>query len=324
MNETNNSQQKKKEFPYIEILKKAGRIVWQNRFLLWFGVLISLGSPGSFNIGNSENWDKNGDAAKSFMEAHWQLVLVIAVVLFVVCIAIFLISLIAKAGLIKSVNSINQNQKTSFRAGWQTGKKYLGKQFKLFLVFFLVVLIMILVLGVPVVYLLVTGSWVSGILVGILAVAIFVPLIFVLALTNIFAEFYIILSDLNVQSAIESGYNLLVKNVGRSLIFGLLLIAVSMAAGLVLLPVAALAALVLIPTGILFFYLNKIAFGFFIALAVFLFLVVVLAISSIFATYKTTAWTLFFQEIASAKTEEAEKVLEEIEDEAIAPMGEKA
>ena len=195
---------------------------------------------------------------------------------------------------------------------------------KSFLLFFFTIIVIVLILGIPVIYLFATGSWISGILVGILAVAIFFPLIFVLAVTNIFAEFYIILSDLKVWNAIESGYNLLLKNIWNSITFGLLLIVVSLVAGFILLPVAALAALVLVPTGILFFYLNKIAFGTFLVLAILLFVIVVLAVASIFATYKTAAWTLFFQEIASVKTEEAEKVLKEIKDEVIAPIGEKA
>ena len=53
--EISNGTNPKKEFPYIEILKNAGRLVWLNRFLLWFGVLITLGSGFDLGrIGNNE------------------------------------------------------------------------------------------------------------------------------------------------------------------------------------------------------------------------------------------------------------------------------
>jgi len=314
----------KKEIPFIEILKEAARIVWRNKFLLWFGVLMALGSPGSFNIGNNENWGEKSDAAKNFLETHWQIVLTVALVLFAIGIILFLISLVGKAGLVRSVNLIVQNKKTTFRAGWREGKKYLWRLFRLFLLFFFATMIIILVLALPVVYLAVTGSWVGAVLVGLLAIAIFIPLIFILALTNIFAEFYIILSDLKVWSAVESGYNLLLKNILNSIVFGLLLMVINLAAMMIFFSVAAIALFILVPAGVLFYYLNKIVFGIFLAIAILLFVLTILLVSSIFLTYKTTAWTLFFREIAKVENEEAEKVAEKETGKQIAATPEKA
>jgi hypothetical protein len=99
---------------------------------------------------------------------------------------------------------------------------------------------------------------------------------------------------------------------------------VNMIAALALLPVAGLALLILIPTGVLFYFLNKIIFGFFIAIAVLLFLAVVLFVSSIFLTYKMTAWTLFFREIAKVEKPETEKVVEKGPEKEITAAAEKA
>ncbi len=310
MNETHKPA--KKQIPFIEILKQAGRIVWQHRFLLWFGLLMALGSPGSFNIntGNNNDFGKQGEAAKNFFALHWQIVLVIAVVLFAIGIALFLISLVAKAGLVRSVNLVSQNKKTNFKEGWQSGKKYLGKLFKLSILFFLAALIIVVILAVPIIYLVAVKSWFGAILVGIFAIAILIPIIFIFTLTKIFAEFYIVLSDLRLRSAIEAGYNLLLKNIGHSIVFGLLLMAVSLAAGIVLLPVAGIALIILVPTGAVFFYLSKIAFAIFLGCAILLFLAAILFVSAIFQTYKTAAWTLFFHEIAKVEKPETEAVAE--------------
>lgn len=314
----------KKEIPYIEILKEAGQIVWQNKFLLWFGVLMALGSPGSFNVGGNENWEEKSGTVQRFIETHWQLVLAVALILFSIGIALFLLSLVGKAGLIRSVSLIAQNRKTNFRDGWRSGKKYLWNLFKLFLLIFFATIIIVLVLALPVIFLAVKGSWMSAVLVGLLAIAIFIPLLFVLALTNIFAEFYIILSDLQVWSAVEAGYNLLLKNIKDSLIFSLLILAVNILAGIALLPIFGIALLILIPTGIIFWSLSKFVFGFFLAFAILLAIAFLLFISSIFLTYKTTAWTLFFREIAKVESEEAEKVPETEPEKEIAAVGEKA
>jgi len=323
MNEANKSE--KKQIPFIEILKQAARIVWQNRFLLWFGFLMALGAPGSFNMGGSNNdFGAKGEAAKNFLETHWQIVLVFAFVFFVIGIILFLLSLVAKAGLVRSVNLIAQNKTTNFKEGWGSGKKYLKKLLGIFILFFLATFIVVVVLAVPVIYLVIAKSWASAVLVGLLAIAIFLPLIVIFSLTKIFADFYVILSGLRVRSAIEAGYNLLLKNIGNSIIFGLLLLAVSLAAGIVLIPVAGIALVILVPAGFLFYYLNKIIFAVFLAFAIILFLAVILFVASIFQAYKTTAWTLFFREIAKVEKPETEKVPEEELEKEIVATPEKA
>ena len=320
MDNENNTNRRKKEVPFLEIFKQAAMIVWQNRFLLWFGVLVALGSPGSFNYSGGDNdFGKRGEAAKQFLETHWGIVLLIALVLFTIGVVLFLVSLIGKAGLIRSVIRIAQNKKTTFRHGWREGKKYLRKLFGLSLLFFAVTLVIVLILGIPVAYLIIIRSWISAALVGILAIAIFIPLLFILAITNVFAQFYIILSDLKVWSAIESGYNLLLKNIANSLIFGLLLMAVSMISMFIFIPAMVIALIILVPAGVLFYSLNAITFSIFLIFAILLFLALLLFISSIFQTYRITAWTLFFREIAKTEDPEVEKVVEkEIEKEIVA------
>jgi hypothetical protein len=325
MDKENNLDRRKKEVPFLEIFKQAAVIVWYNRFLLWFGVLVALGSPGSFNYSGGENsFGKSGEAAKQFFENHWGVALLVALVFFAIVASLFLVSLIGKAGLIKSVSGIIQNKKTTFQQGWREGKKYLGKLFSLSLLFFAVTLIIALVLGIPVVYLIVNHSWISAALVGILAISIFIPMLFILAITNVFAQFYIILSDLKIWSAIEAGYNLLLKNISNSLIFGLLLMAVGMISMFIFIPVVIIALIILVPAGVLFYSLNAVTFGIFLFFAILLFLALLLFVSSIFQTYRITVWTLFFREIAKVETPETEKIPEAQLEEEIVAAPEKA
>lgn len=307
------------------IFKQAGLIVWQNRFLLWFGVLVALGSPGSFNYSGRENdFEKGGEAARQFFESHWEIVLIIALVFIAIGVALFLVSLIGKAGLISSVNKIVQNKKTTFILGWREGKKYLGKLFGLAMLFFAITLIIVIILAIPVVYLIFTHSWISAALVGILAIAIFVPLLFILAITNIFAQFYIVLSGLKIWSAIEAGYNLLLKNIANALVFGILLMALAMLSMFILFPVLLVALIIFVPAGFIFYGLGSIVFGIFLAFAILLFLALILFVSSIFQTYRITSWTLFFLEIAKVEASEAENIIEEADQKEISAAPEKA
>jgi hypothetical protein len=302
----------KKTIAYIDILKQAGQIVWENNFLLWFGFLMALGSPGSFNIErNSENFGVREETVQKMIESHWQIILALAGSMIVIGIVFFLVSLVAKAGLIRSVYAISHQRKTCFSEGWYSGKKYFGKLFRLSVVFFLAIFLTLIILSVPVIYLFAAKSWISATLVGLLAVAIFLPLLFIFSITKTFAEFYVILSNLSLWSAIESGYEILLKNMLHSIIFSLLILAVAIVSGIILVPIIAIALLILVPSGFIFFSLGKIAFGLFLTIAVLLFLIVILFISSIFRTFETTAWTLFFWEIAKVEKAESEAIIEE-------------
>jgi len=300
-----------KEFPYLEILKKSAAIVWQNKFLWWFGLLIALGSPGGFNYSGNDNQMEKGGQFMDTIKSHWQIVIAVAFIVFAIGIILYLLSLIAKASLIKSVYKINLGKKTAFKEGWKEGKKYLGKLFLLGLLMGIVIIVVLLVLATPAVYLFIIKSWISAVVLTLLAVAIFIPLAFVIAVTAILAKYYIVLSDLGVWGAIETGYNLLIKNLSKNIIFSLLMLAAGIAFGLLFLPLIVLALAIGAPTGLLLYSLNKIVFGVFIGIAILVALVAVLSLASVFIAWKNTAWTLFFQEIAkAAEPEAAEKVAE--------------
>lgn len=305
----------------MEIMKKSAAIVWQNKFLWWFGLLIALGSPGSFNFSGSDNQMEKSGQFVNVLKDHWQAALAAALALFALGIILYLLSLIAKAGLIKSVYKINLGRKTTFKEGWREGKKYLGKLFLLGILTGIVIIVVFLVLATPAVYLFIIKSWISAVILTLLAVAIFIPLAFVIAVTEILAEYYIVLSNLKVWSAVEAGYNLLIKNISKNIIFSLLMLAAGMIFGLFLLPLIVLALAIGAPTGILLHSLNKIVFGVFIGIAILIALAAVLSLASVFITWKKTAWTLFFQEIAKVELEEAEKILkkESVEEIAAAP-----
>ena len=245
------------------------------------------------------------------IKANWQLVVILALVMLIIFIALFLLSLIGKAGLVKSVNKLSKNEETNFKKGWAQGKKYIKKLFQLYLLFFFAAFIIIAILALPVIYLALIHSYISAVLVGILAVAILIPLMIVIALVNKFSEIYIILSDLKIFSAIEAGYNLLAYNLKKTIIFGLIIFALRIAAGIVFLPVVLVLMIILVPAGYLFHALSLVSFIIFLVFAIPVALAALIAVSAAIQTYTSTAWVLFFQEIAKVKEPETEKVTEE-------------
>jgi len=89
------------------------------------------------------------------------------------------------------------------------------------------------------------------------------------------------------------------------------MLAAGMAFGLLFLPLIVLALAIGAPTGLLLYSLSKIAFGVFIAIAILISAAAILFLASIFISWKKTAWTLFFREIAkTSEPEVIEKVAE--------------
>lgn len=303
---------------YIEIIKRAWNITWHNRYLWWFGLFIALGSPGmshSFDLGENKETDSASvQKIIDFMSAHLQWIIVGIVALLIVAIILTVLGIIARAGLIKSLHSIDQNKLAGFRSGMREGKKYFWKLLLLGLSLFFLISASILILAIPVIFLIVNKSYALGIFLGFLAFMIFVPVMILFAFLRIYGYFYIVLGELSAWNAVEKAYELFQNNLLPSIIMGLFFIplgmAIMMAVILCLIPLA----IIFIAVGFVLYLIlgNPGAIAAAIAGAV-CFLVMLFALRSVYETFAQTVWYLFFNEIAKSKAEEtvSETVLEE-------------
>jgi len=153
-------------------------MVWQNKFLWWFGIFIALGSPGSFNFSGNDNQMEKSGQFMNVLKDHWQAALAGALALF--CLGHHSLSSFPhrQSRPYKSVYKINLGKKATFREGWKEGRRYLGKLFLLGLMMGIVIIVVLLVLATPAVYLFIIKSWISAVILTLLAVAIFHPTCF--------------------------------------------------------------------------------------------------------------------------------------------------
>lgn len=306
-----------KKVDYIKVFRDAIKITWRNRFLWWFGLFVTLGSIGNMNY--SFNRSKNpefgrviGEQFQNIFQDHLSWLLLGAALVFL----LLALRILGKGALIKSAHSIANNQLSSYRSGFKEGKKYFLRLIGLgiFLTFFLIV--GMLVLATPVIFLFANGNHVVGVVLAIFAILILIPLVIIFVFLKEFSSFYIVLGDLKIFSAIESAYALFEKNILSSIIFALLFIPL----GIIIM---FLAIMLLIPLAIIFLVLGFISYlilskiGAFIVLLLGVLVLVpaFIFIRSIWEVFAQTAWVLFFQEIASPKSEETiQEKTEEIEE----------
>ncbi|MFH0969387.1 MAG: hypothetical protein V1804_02670 [Patescibacteria group bacterium] len=304
---------------YINILKNSWHLTWHNRFLWWFGLILVIGG-GGFNLNfplstNNEKIDNEKfiQAASAFLDRYWQWIAAGAILLFILIIIIAVLKIISRAGLIKSISEIILGKTATFKKGFNEGKKYFWKLFFLGLMIFLFIMGIILALLTPVIFLVYLKSYIWAAILGVFAVLLIIVLGIIISFIKEYSRLYLVLSNLNVKNSLENGYLVFRKNILPSVIFSLLLVAIGMIVGLAILFSVIIIAAVFFIFGLAAYLLLKWVGVVMVAIPGILAIIAVgLAVQSIFAVFRQTAWILFFQEIAAIKSEETVKEKETI------------
>jgi len=157
----NHSSKKKDWFnQYLQALKNSFQRVWYWKFLWFWGILLPGGIGFNFSSGQIP-WNEKDDTVfpfsletfLSWIQTHWIITsLVIGLIIFLIIIS-WLLSAIARNGLIKSLNEIQDKQPEKFKQIWHFGKKGLTSILKLDLFFALITFLVIIILIFPLVIL---------------------------------------------------------------------------------------------------------------------------------------------------------------------------
>jgi len=287
-------------------------------------LIIALSSPGiNYNLGSGHN---EGPASPSsvlfhsyseFINSHMQMIIAGAIIFSIIIIILVIFGIIARAGLLKSIDAVLKNKPVGFKAGMREGKKYLGRLFVLGLTISFLILASVIVLATPVAFVLINKAFVTGIFLGILAFIILIPVMILCSFLKVYGNIYVVLGELSAWNALEKAYELFRKNILASIIMWLLFIPIGFALMLAII-------MIIIPLSLLFlaagFGLHSVAgtHGAIITACVgaICFLAIVLSVRSIYETFIQSAWYLFFLEIAKPKVEEmvSEEALEKKEE----------
>lgn len=309
---------------YLDIIKKAAEVTWKNRKLWWFGFFASLASAGSsFNssTGSGENFTGGKvteEKVMSFVADHMALVIGAGALVFALFVIFLILGIIGRGALIKSIEKVFKNEPVEFRAGMREGKKYFWKILGIGFLSAAFIFLAIVVLAAPIIVLILNKAYVFAALLALLAIAILIPFIILSVYIRVYGSIYAVLGELKIWASIENAYALLRKNLGVSIIMGLIFFLLGIILGLsllmVMLPiVAALFAL----GSLLYLALKGIGLAIAIGLGAIIVLAIILFIRSVYETFAQTVWILFFQEIAKPKVEET--VAEEVPEIKTAP-----
>ena len=228
---------------YGKVLTRAWEITWRWKILWILGFLAALGSGGggggtSSYTTNSSDWGNWG--GYTYQEPYIPAGVVAAIIglgclALIIGIAIWVVSVIARGGLIAGVQQVEEQEHTSFGLAWRAGAR---RFWTLFGIGILAALPMIVLAIVAVVVLIVmfVGSGFAftssdaagamGIVTSILCGGVFccgmVILAIILQQIRIYAERAAILEDLGWIEAFSRGWNVLKANLGPTIVYWLI------------------------------------------------------------------------------------------------------
>lgn len=319
---------------YGELISDAFRITWRNKFLWFFGFFVAGTGGGSFNLpsnfggagGGGSDFGDPGGFPENSLETSQTLAqgfplgqsgpfqglpdnfVLIAVLVGIVALLLFLVfvalSLISDGGLADSVAAIQRGEERRFRSTWRAGLsnlwRVLGLKIMLFIISLglLVAILLLPGLAFGAVFLLTESvGWrvAVGILAGLFALALMLAVFTPFWIVGKFALRGMIVRRDRVLASIGEGYGLFRRNLGRSLLVGLIMIGVSIGVSIALLILLVVLGIVLAIPAIALFIAEYTTAGVVAAgIAGLLFIVPLFVLSGAVGTFYHSYWTLAY------------------------------
>lgn len=314
-----------------KVLGRAWQITWRYKILWLLGLLASLGqgSPGStFNytfsgqdLQNYPWWELEGttwDLSPLFDEAFWGglvasvvgIICVIMCVIFVIAVAIWVISIIARGGLIAAVQQVEEDGATGFRKAWVAGRKKfwtlfgLGVLAAIPVIVFVIVVSIILGLGIAFGVGLLETDEATGITTIVLTATILgcllccglIVLGILLDLIRTYGERAAIMEDLGWIDAFKRGWQVIRENPGPTAILWLIFFALGIVIVLLMIPFIFLVVVPFIPV----FAVSDMDVWSIIGLTCLgsaLLAIVILIVRSVITVFTSATWTLAYREL---------------------------
>jgi len=230
-----------------KVLGRAWEITWRWKMLWVLGFLAALGQGSGPNPNYSLSGDeferygyRLGDSAEQFFALLSGLVLGLICLVLIVAIVLWVVSVIARGGLIAGVQQVEEEGSTSFGKAWSVGvRKFwtlfgLGILAALPLILLIIIGIIVLALGIFVGIGLMDVGEAAGITTiilvsiicgGFLCCGLFI-LVIVLEQIRIYGERAAILEDLGWIDAFKRGWEVLKDNLGATIILWLIFFAI--------------------------------------------------------------------------------------------------
>jgi hypothetical protein len=309
---------------YGKILSRAWEITWRWKVLWILGFLAGLGSGGGGGGGGSYSGD-GSEFGQQIPPAFIGLILALVCLAVLIAIAIWVISVIARGGLIAGVQQVDDEGSTTFGQAWRVGASRFWTLFGIGILA-AIPFIILLFAGIIVLVLIFAGSGLAfdtsgalggmGIATGVVCGGAFccgmIILGIILEQIRIYAERAAVLEGLSWIEAFKRGWDVLKANIGPTIVFWLIFFVIGF---ILFVLIATILIAAFVPFIALFaatdpgaWWAVPICCGGIVAI------VVGALLSAIIQTFSSATWTLAYREMTGMAVPAAELVAEPVEE----------
>ena len=322
---------------YGKVLTRAWEITWRWKVLWILGFLAALGSGGGGgSTGGSSSYSSGGEEWPYWwgQTYHWDwepyvpsgliaVIIGLACLAVIIGIAIWVVSVIARGGLIAGVQQVEEKGETSFGQAWRAGAKRFWTLFGIGILASIPMIIMAIV-GIIVLIVMFVGSGfafsssdaagATGVVTSILCGCGFccgmIILSIILQQIRIYAERAAVMEELGWIEAFARGWDVLKANLGATIIYWLIFFGIGLAVFIVV-------AVVLTATAFPFAaMLSNVDPGGWVVAPIccggLIFVIVASLLSAIVQTFTSATWTLAYREMVGMAGLPAEEPAEEL------------
>jgi len=216
---------------YVDAVKAAFGRIWNNKWLWFWGIFLPMGAGlgGNMNFGNNQsggNQQPNENAGellstlKNFVQDYFTWILLAAIMIVVLNVLLWLLSAIARSGVIQAIHQMQQPTKAltfGFKDIWHKGKKDMLKIIKIDIMIFLAIFLLVLIMLLPISGLVISKNYFGAVMIGLLAILVLIPASILAGYLKQTGAIIAVLSGEGAKRSIEKGYNFVSKNIIESL-----------------------------------------------------------------------------------------------------------
>ncbi|NIM05844.1 MAG: hypothetical protein GTO55_06295 [Armatimonadetes bacterium] len=258
-----------KKMDYGGLIKRAFFITLRHKFLWPLGILAALpeclsslgGGPGDTSgedhllLNASLNSRKDlptirgldVEALAERLLENIPLLVALAFAVFILLLAIVVISTMAKGGVIASAIGIEEQEPVSFGRGFRAGYHAFWRMVGIFLLMFLLVSVSMILLAAPVIGLIITEHYWAAVGAGLPVFLILIALSIYVSVLKAYAIRFVIGHGLGIGASISDAHALMMKFKGEATLVFLIMVAlrigIVIASCIILLPLALLLAM---------------------------------------------------------------------------------
>ncbi len=318
-----------------KIIKNAWQLTWYNKYLWWFGLLISLNSvnftwKNNIQIGKDKHYENFNQfysdilhSAITFIDKYQKLALLFFLFFLLILFFLWILRVIGKSALIGSIYKLSRGETMNLRKGWQEGMDNWKSLLELELVISLLGLVVAFFLFTPVIWLWVNKKFIIGALLLLVAFFLFLFLVILFGFLSLLASYYVIIGKVGPLESLNLAYGLLRKNWISLLILSAILLAIIFGiAFFVIFPISFFAMLILVVLSVLGAMANEVVSVAMIALIISVLFCCILFFLAGLNVFKYASWYYLFISIAGKRKKE-KKIIENLAEGSL-PGGEKA